>query len=666
MAHKEAQNRVTHLKELLKQHNYNYYVLDNPIISDAEYDGLLRELVSLEKQYPDLLTSDSPTQRVGGEVLEQFSTVRHFEPLLSLGNAFDRNELRDFDRRVHNAIGNVVEYVAELKIDGLTVALTYIDGKLSTAATRGDGLAGEDVTANIRTISSIPLILQTDLSRVDIRGEVYMPKKAFERLNAYREENGETVFANPRNASAGSLRQLDSKITAQRTLQYFAYQVFHIEGKSFSSQGEALSFLEKEGFTVNPERKICSNIDEVIAYCESWAEKRHGLPYEIDGVVLKVNSLQHQQELGKTEKAPRWALAYKFPAEQKESQIIDIIVRVGRTGVITPTAILTPVSLAGSIVSRATLHNEELIHEKDIRIGDTVIVQKAGDVIPEVVRSLPEKRQGAEKVFSMPDYCPECNAPTIQLSGEVAVRCPNNACPAQLRENIIHFVSRGAMNIEGVGEKVVIQFINAGLVKDISDLYRLKLEDIRVLERMGEKSAKNIITAINESQDRTLAQLIFALGIKLVGQKAGKILAEHFKSIDTLMEANQEELVSIQEIGPKMAESIIAFFKESQNIAIIEKLRESGVNMCAVKNQSSDILKGKSLVLTGSLPTLSRKEAEELIEDAGGKISSSVSKKTDYVLLGSEPGSKYDKAVSLGVKTISESEFLNLLKTIEG
>lgn len=658
----KAQKRIDALRKLLEEHNYKYYVLDNPSLSDAEYDALLAELNILEHTYPELLTVDSPTQRVGGVVLEQFANVEHRESLQSLGNAFNNNDLFDFDRRVRQAVGNEIEYIVELKIDGLTVALTYLNGKLYTAATRGDGLKGEDVTENIKTIKSVPLLLKNPIQRLDVRGEVYMPKKSFANLNEDREANGEALFANPRNAAAGSIRQLDSKIAAKRSLQYFAYNIFNSEGLELISQQNSLEELKNLGFVINAEYKSFKNIQEVIDYCQVWTEKRHKLPYDIDGIVIKVNSLAQQKELGTTGKAPRWAIAYKFPAEQKESKILDIFVRVGRTGVITPTAVLSPVHLAGTVVQRATLHNEEMIREKDIRIGDTVIVQKAGDIIPEVVRTVIEKRTGDETVFFMPNHCPECSALTVKLSGEVAVRCPNAACPAQLRENIIHFVSRDAMNIEGVGEKVVAQFLQTGLLKDASDLFFLKKEDIAELERMGAKSAENIVEAIAASKTRTLAQLIFALGIKLVGQKAGKLLAEHFGSLEALMQAKVEELTEIPEIGPKMADSIIAFFNNEHNLSFVERLKNVGVNMEGAKRTTSGILTGKTLVLTGTLPTLSRKEAEELIENAGGKISSSVSKKTDYLLLGNEPGSKYDKAIKLEVEIISEAQLLEIVK----
>lgn len=659
----QAREKISCLKEEILRHNKAYYELDRPQISDAGYDLLMRELAELEKQYPELAAPDSPTQRVGGKPLTGFRTVRHRHPLLSLGNAFSAADLRDFHRRVTQVVGNDVEYVVELKIDGLTVALVYQDGMLTSGATRGDGEVGEDITQNLKTVPTVPLKIVDLLPRLEVRGEAFMPKKAFLKLNQEREEAGEAVFANPRNAAAGSLRQLDPKVAASRQLQVFSYDILHVEGVEITNHGQVLDFLEEQGFLVNPKRIVARDMEEVIQYLEQWTEKRHQLLYDIDGMVIKVNSLAQRRLLGATSKAPRWAIAYKFPAEEKETKVVDIIVNVGRTGVLTPAAVLEPVRIAGSTVSRATLHNEDNIRDKDIRIGDTVLVHKAGDIIPEVIRVLADRRNGNERPFVMPNHCPECGSQVVRLAGEAAARCTGGACPAQLRESVIHFVSRDAMNIDGLGPAVIGQLLEAGLIKDVADLYYLSRKELLGLDRMGEKSAGNLIAAIEKSKQNSLSQLIFALGIRHVGARAGKTLASSLKSMEQLMKAEVEELTGIPEIGIKMAESIKAYFAEEQNRKIIEKLKNAGVNMEEkTETPGQKHLAGKTFVLTGTLPNLSRKEAQLLLEEKGGKVTGSVSKNTDYVIAGENPGSKYDKALALQIKILDEDSFLELIK----
>lgn len=667
MEKKRAAGRIAELREIINEHNYNYYVLDKPTITDAEFDRLLNELVSLENVYPELITPDSPTQRVGGAPAQGFNSVKHLAPMLSLGNAFNEQELRDFDRRVKNSLGgDPVEYVVEPKIDGLAVSLLYENGLLLRGATRGDGETGEDITQNLKTIASIPLRLREALPLLEVRGEAYMPKKEFARLNEERDEAGEPTFANPRNAAAGSLRQLDPRVTAERALDIFLYALGRVEGRSVATHLAGLEMLKKLGFKVNPHIRKFSGIDGVIGYCQEWTEKRHDLPYEIDGMVIKVNNLDQQAELGFTSKSPRWAVAYKFPPEQATTRVLGISVTVGRTGVLTPAALLEPVRVAGSTVSVATLHNEDIVREKDVRIGDTVIVHKAGDVIPEVVRVIREKRTGNETPFEMPRVCPECGEPVRRPEGEAAVRCFNENCPARSREGIIHFVSRDAMNIEGLGPNLVTLLIQRGFIRDAADLYYLeeKYNDLISIERMGQKSVRNLLDAIAASKSNSLAQLIFALGIRHVGARAGKILAKHFGTMDKLMHAGEEELTAIPEVGPKMAASIVAFFRDSASLALIEKLRRAGVNMTEEQPEKGEQpLAGRTFVLTGGLEKYSRKEAQELIEKLGGKVSSGVSKKTDYVVAGEDAGSKYDKARELGITILTEAEFLDLIES---
>ncbi len=660
----QAEKRIEELRKQLDEHNYFYYVLDKPKITDAEYDGLMRELTVLEREFPELITPESPTQRVGGQPAKGFDSVRHLAPMLSLSNAFSAHDLLDFDKRVKNGLaGEQPEYVVELKIDGLAISLLYENGRFVRGATRGDGEVGEDITQNLRTIKSIPLRLRNDLNLLEVRGEAYMPKKEFARVNEGREEAGEPVFANPRNAAAGSLRQLDPAVTASRSLDIFLYALGDVRGEDvITTHLAGLNFLKDMGFRVNPKIVKMADINEVIEYINGWTDKRHDLPYDIDGMVVKVNSLDHQLQLGFTSKSPRWAIAFKFPPEQAVTKVKRIYVRVGRTGVLTPTADLEPVKVAGSTISSATLHNEDIIREKDIRVGDTVVIHKAGDVIPEIVEVIREKRTGDEVEFFMPDHCPVCSGEVIKPEGEVATRCINKECPGRGREGLIHFVSRDAMDIEGLGPAVVDQLLSAGLVKDAADFYFLKAEDLIQLERMGKKSVENLLSAIEASKQKDLANLIFALGIRHVGARAGKILAAHFGSMDRLKAATVEELTEVPEIGPKMAESLVAYFKESANLNLIERLETAGVNMTQeVKQVGEQPLAGKVFVLTGALERYSRKDAQDIIEKLGGKVSSSVSKKTDYVLAGADPGSKLDKANALGVAVIDEQEFERLV-----
>jgi len=652
--------RVATLREEIKGANKQYYGLDQPRITDSEYDALMRELLDLEANHPNWVTPDSPTQRVGGEVAKEYTKVRHLVPLLSLDNAFVPGDLREFDRRVRQ-VEATVDYVVELKIDGLTVALTYQEGLIVRGATRGDGEVGEDITANVKTVGSIPLRLNELVPKLSVRGEGYMPKASFARLNQEREEEGQPAFANPRNAAAGSLRQLNSRITAERKLDYFAYQVLAAKELGLHKQTEVLTYLQQQGFVVNPEYKVFKNIEEVITYCEAMAAERHRFPYDIDGLVIKVNEFDLQQELGFTAKSPRWAIAYKFPAEQVETVIEDIVIRVGRTGVLTPTAVLKAVSVAGSTVSRATLHNLDNIREKDIRIGDHVLLQKAGDVIPEVVRVLPEKRTSEERFFEMPDFCPECQSPVAQDEGEVAYRCHSITCPARQREGIIHFVSRDAMAIDGLGPAVVQQLLDAGLIKDAADLYSLTFENLTPMERMGKKSAENLLKAIQDSKERGLAPLIFALGIRHTGEKSGKTLAQAFGSMDKLLSATVEELQALPDVGPTMAESLVQFFSLESTDRFLAKLSEAGVNMTAGTSTKPQIFAGKSIVVTGSLERWERREIETLIEEYGGKAASSVSKKTAFVVAGEKAGSKLAKAQGLGIPILTEEEFESVL-----
>ncbi len=656
-----AEKKVKDLHNLLNQYNYEYHVLDQPSVPDAEYDRLMRELIELEDQFPELKTGDSPTQRVGGEILDMFEKVEHQSQMLSLGNAFNEQDLRDFDRRVRQGAGEDVTYVCELKIDGLAVSLRYEDGLFVLGATRGDGTIGENITANLKTIRSIPLRLKEEVS-MEVRGEAFMPRRSFEALNKAKEENGEEPFANPRNAAAGSLRQLDPRLAAKRNLDIFVYGIADTGDTGVVSHSQGLDYLDSLGFKTNKERKKCANIEEVIEYVESWTDKRPNLSYDIDGIVIKVDSLEQQEQLGTTAKSPRWAIAYKFPAEEVVTTLRDIELSVGRTGVVTPTAILDPVRVAGTTVQRASLHNEDLIREKDIKIGDKVVVKKAGDIIPEVVNVLADKRTGEEQDFSMPTHCPECESELVRLDGEVALRCINPKCPAQIREGLIHFVSRNAMNIDGLGEKVISQLFAENLIKDVADIYKLTYGQLIQLERMGEKSVNNLLQAIENSKQNSLEKLLFGLGIRHVGAKAAKTLAQEFGNMEMLEKATREDLTAINEIGEKMADSVVTFFEQEEAHELLKELKTAGVNMeykgpKPVSIESSDsFFAGKTVVLTGKLEIMSRNEAKEKIEALGGKVSGSVSKKTDVVIAGEDAGSKLAKAQELGIEVWNEEK----------
>lgn len=660
--------RYEALIEELNQYSYDYYVQDNPSVEDVVYDKAMQELLKIEEAHPDWITADSPSQRVGGEILEGFQKVTHKTPMLSLGNAFGEDDLRDFDRRIQDRIGDGTEYeyMCELKIDGLAVSLIYENGEYRQGATRGDGTTGEDITANLRTVRSIPIKLKETLS-IEVRGETYMPKKSFQKLNEAREEEGLPLFANPRNAAAGSLRQLDTKIAAKRNLDIFLYSVADFGDMGVTKHSEGLDYLEKLGLKVNKERRVCKNIEEVLAYVEEWTAKRSDLAYEIDGIVVKLNDLRQQEEVGYTVKSPRWAIAYKFPAEEVPTILRDIELRVGRTGVITPTAILDPVHVAGTTVSRASLHNEDLIKQKDIRINDTVMIKKAGDIIPEVIRSLPEKRTGNEKEFHMPSHCPECGSELVRLEGEVALRCINPKCPAQLKEGLIHFVSRSAMNIDGLGEKVVRQLFTHELIHDVADLYFLSKEELLQLERMGEKSVTNLLAAIEKSKQNSLERLLFGLGIRHVGAKAARSLAIHFETMDNVKEASLEDLIAINDIGEIMADSIVTYFENEEVHSLLQELERAGVNMTYTGPRLEEIpeedlvFAGKKVVLTGKLEQLKRDEAKALIESLGGSVSGSVSKNTDIVVAGSDAGSKLEKAEELSIPIWSENDLLEYL-----
>ena len=657
------------LRREIRHNEYLYYVLDAPEITDAEYDRMMVRLRELEARYPDSIPADSPTQRVGGRASSQFTEVRHLEPLLSLGNVFSAEELRAFDERVRSGLpaGSKVEYVMEPKIDGLACSLIYENGKLVRAATRGDGVVGENVTANVRTIRSIPLTLkvpdgETVPELLDVRGEVYMPRQAFMRLNEQRAERGESEFANPRNAAAGSLRQLDPQVTASRSLSFFAYYLVG-EGAQ-PKHSESLALLAHYGFKVSENYKVVENIDEAIKYIGDFNELRQGLSYDTDGAVIKVNDVYQQRILGATGKDPRWATAYKYPPEQAETTLEDIDWRVGRTGVLTPTAVLTPVKLSGSVISRATLHNEDFIRAKDIRIGDRVVINKAGEIIPEVLRVVVEKRTGDEKEVEIPSVCPECGWRVERQGEEAAIRCTNPHCPALGREGLIHFVSRDAMNIDGCGPSVINALLDAGLVRDAADLYSLRKDDLLKLERMGEKSADNLLAALAESKKNELDKLLFALGIRHVGAKVARILATEFGSMEKLQQAQPEELAQIRDIGDKIAESVVTWLNVPANIDLVERLAAAGLTMTFTPpaSQEDNPFFGKTLVFTGTMPTLGRAEAKTKAQDVGAKVSGSVSKKTDYVIAGAEAGSKLEKAQQLGVTVIDEAEFLRLLK----
>ncbi|MGI6692538.1 MAG: NAD-dependent DNA ligase LigA [Limnochordia bacterium] len=656
----EAKKRIEDLRREIREHDYRYYVLDDPIISDAQYDALMRELMELEEKYPQLVTADSPTQRVGYAPSLGFEEVIHGEPLLSLGNAFSLEELEAFQERVEKQAGRPVTFACELKIDGLSVSLNYQDGVFVQGATRGDGRTGEDVTANLRTIRSLPLRLNEPRT-INVRGEVFINREDFLAFNEERKRKGESVFANPRNAAAGSLRQLDPRLTAQRPLDIFLFAVDSRLHDELKTQGEALEYLRRLGLKVNPHYRICRTFPEVLEFIRTWEERRSSLPYEIDGIVIKVNEFALQRALGSTARSPRWAIAYKFPAEQVITRVRSIIVQVGRTGALTPLAELEPVTVAGSTVSRATLHNEDIVKDRDIRIGDYVVLQKAGDVIPEIVRSLPERREGSEVIFKMPEHCPSCGERVVREPGEAVVRCVNNQCPAQRSERLIHFASKGALDIEGLGPAIVGQLVGAGLVRTPADFYKLTKDDLLQLERFGEKSAENLITAIAASKRQPMARVLYGLGIRFVGEEVAREVAQAAGSFQRLMQLGREELMEIPAVGEKIAQSILDFFAVPENRALVQELLDLGLAPEAEPQERADVLAGLTFVVTGRLEGFTRSEIEEFLRSLGASVSSSVSRRTSFLVAGPGGGSKLDKAVELGVPILSEGELLDFL-----
>ena len=665
MTLKEAKLRAEEITKTIERWSYEYYVLDNPSVPDSEYDKLMNELIAIEKQFPELVTPLSPTQRVGGTVLDEFQKIRHKRMMLSLGNAFNDDDLRDFDKKIRDVLGvDKVEYMCEMKIDGLAMSLDFSDGKINYAATRGDGTEGEDVTNNVLTIHSIPT--RVDEARpFEVRGEVYMPKKTLDMLNKAREEKGEPLLANARNAAAGSIRQLDSSVAASRKLEAYWYYLVNADELGFKKHSDALNYIQKIGFRTNPERRICKGIEEVLAYVSEYTEKRQSLAYDIDGIVIKVNDITMYDVLGYTAKTPKWAIAYKFPPEEVITKLEDIIFTVGRTGKITPNAVITPTRVAGSVISRATLHNEDFVKDKDLKIGDYIIIRKAGDVIPEVVRPLPERRNGTETDFVMIDKCPVCGAPLVRK--DAMHFCTSPTCPAKQIEGIIHFASRNAMDIDTMGEKVSEEFFNEGLISDIPSIFDLWKKRDEIIGREGwqEKSVDNLLNAIEQSKSNSLERLLFGLGIKEVGEKMAKTLSKKYLVLDAFLNLTQEELLTIPDVGPVLASSIYTFFHEPKNLEMIENLREKGLNFeyLGKKEVTTDSpFCGKICVLTGTLSKYGRKEATELLENLGAKVSGSVSSKTDYVIYGEEAGSKLDKAHALGIKTLNEEEFEELLQ----
>ena len=651
------------LKNEINYHSHRYYVLDNPEITDAEYDKMMRKLIEMEENEPSLISPDSPSQKIGGKILDGFETVEHAVQMQSLQDAFSTDELRAFDERVKNSLGKSTSYCVEEKIDGLSVSLEYRDSQFVRGSTRGDGSVGEDVTENLKTIMSIPLKLSVPVSYLEVRGEVFMPKKSFERLNTEREQNGESVFANPRNAAAGSLRQLNSAIAAKRGLDIFVFNIQAIEGREIKSHLEGLEFLRDAGFKVISNAKEFENIDDAISEIEKIGEKRQSLPYDIDGAVIKVNSLSDRETLGSTAKTPKWAIAYKYPAEKKETTIRNITVQVGRTGVLTPNAEFDTVTLAGTFVSRATLHNLDYIRQKDIRIGDRVIVYKAGDIIPEVLSVAVDKRDGSEIEFNMPSVCPACGERVHRDEGEAAYRCTGASCPAQLERNITHFVSRDAMDIDGMGASIVSKLLENGLIKNSADIYYLKKEDIAAIDKLGDKSSENLINSIEKSKSNDLTKLLYALGIRHIGLGAAKLISKKVKNIDALFTIKAEELTEIDDIGAVMAESVVDFFSRSHVREMIERMKNAGVNTTYYEEEAlGNLFEGMTVVLTGTLSNMGRKEAADIIEKNGGKVSGSVSKKTSLVIAGEEAGSKLTKAKELGVRVIDEEEFLGMIK----
>ncbi|PTG55083.1 DNA ligase [Staphylococcus chromogenes] len=663
----DLSKRVKVLHELLHQYNYEYHVKDNPSVPDSEYDKLLHELIDIETQHPELKTADSPTVRVGGEAQSSFEKVRHETPMLSLSNAFNEDDLRRFGQRVREAVGEV-SYMCELKIDGLAVSLKYENGRLVQGLTRGDGTTGEDITENLKTIHAIPLTLKQPIS-FEVRGEAYMPRKSFIKLNEEKEKKGEAPFANPRNAAAGSLRQLDSKLAAARKLDIFLYSINDFTELDATSQSEALTELDELGFKTNPERIIAKTIDDVLDYIAHWTTSRDALSYDIDGIVIKVNAIEHQEEMGFTQKSPRWAIAYKFPAEEVVTTLLDIELSIGRTGVVTPTAVLEPVHVAGTTVSRASLHNEDLIHERDIRIGDEVVVKKAGDIIPEVVRVILDRRPENTEKYHMPTHCPSCGHELVRIEGEVALRCINPKCQAQLIEGLKHFVSRQAMNIDGLGTKIIEQLYYHELIKDVADIFYLKKEDLLPLERMGEKKVDNLMQAIENAKSQSLEHLLFGLGIRHLGVKASRVLAEKYETMDRLMQVTENELVEIYDVGEKLAQSFVTYMGNEDIRTLIDKLETQQVNMSYTGQKTSQIeghpeFQGKTIVLTGKLEQMTRNEASEWLQRQGAKVTSSVTKSTDLVIAGKDAGSKLTKATSLGTTIWNEQEFVNKQKEI--
>ncbi len=659
------EERISELRDLIHYHNTRYYGLDDPEISDAEFDRLMRELFELEQQFPEFVTADSPTQRVGGAPAEAFPPAPHTVPMLSLDNALNEEEFLAFDQRTRRALGSdeEIEYVCEPKLDGLAVELVYIDGLFTLGSTRGDGYTGEEITRNLRTIKSIPLKLNNAVpGRLEVRGEVILGIREFAALNRLRQERGEPLFANPRNAAAGSLRQLDARITASRPLAIFCYGIGQADALPFTAHSGMLDQFKRLGLRVNPLIKRVRGAGAVLAYHRAMSERREQLPYEIDGIVVKVDSVAHQEELGARSRSPRWAIAFKFPARQEVTQVLDIQVQVGRTGALTPVAIMQPVQVGGVTVSRATLHNQDEIERKDIRIGDWVVIQRAGDVIPEIVKVVDSRRTGSERPFLMPENCPVCGSRTVRPEDEAARRCINLSCLAQIKERIFHFAAKHAMEIDGLGEKLIDQLVEAGLVRDAADLYGLTREQLAGLDRMADKSAANVIAAIAASRTRPLERLLFALGIRHVGEHVARLLVEAFGSMERLMNARAEELMQVHEIGPQVAESVTSFFAMPENVRVIERLRQAGVEMAPSRGVNGDLLAGQTFVLTGTLSSYTREEAEKLILALGGRPASSVSSKTSYVIAGEAAGSKLNKARALGIPVLTEAEFIEMIK----
>jgi DNA ligase (NAD+) len=662
----KANQRIEKLRKEIQYHEKKYYVDNDPQISDYEFDLLIKELQKLEREFPGFITPESPTQRVGEQLLEGFVSVEHSTPMLSLDNCYNEQELREFEERIKKAnLSNRIEYVAELKIDALGIALIYRNGRFSQAVTRGDGIRGDDVTSNVKTIKSLPLVIDATQD-VEARGEIYLPFSSFRRINDKREEEGEPLFANPRNAAAGSIRLLDPKEVARRGLDMFLYSVF-LEGNEKATQWDNLKTLASFNLKTNPNSKLCHSLDEVLDYYQEWREKRDDLDYDVDGIVIKVNSTEQQKSLGRTSKFPRWAISFKFPARQATTKIRDILIQVGRTGALTPVAVLEPVKLSGITISRSTLHNEDEIKRKDIRIGDTVLVERSGDVIPKVVSVMKEKRTGKERQFVFPRECPVCHSDTFQPEGEAVSRCTNPSCPAKLRESLLHYASRRAMNIEGLGDAIVDLLISNNLVRHIPDIYYLKFEDLVMLERMGPKSAQNLLDEIEKSKDRDIARLVFALGIRFVGERTAQALSMHFRGVKKLTRASFEELLQIQDVGPKVAESVVFFFKQPENMELIRRLKDAGLNFVDSKALKIEqpFFSGQTFVLTGKLSRFTREEATELIQRFGGQVVSSVNRKTTYVIVGEDPGSKLQKARRFGVRTLNESEFQKLIDSLE-